>query len=123
MVPSTFIRDNDQKYGQHFAAVAAGAQIDIIKTPLRAPRANAVCERFIGSVRRECLDHLLVRDDQHLFAMLKVYVEYFNTCRPHQGLNQQIPEPISDTAPPATGPVLARSILGSLHHHYYRAVA
>ena len=118
--PKHLICDNDQKYGQHFAA---GAQIDVIKTAFRAPRANAVCERFIGSVRRECLDHLLIRDDHHLFRTLKAYVDYFNTCRPHQGLNQQIPQPVADIAPFLTGPILARPILGGLHHHYYRIAA
>ncbi len=59
--PKHLIRDNDHKYGVRFATVAAGAQIDVITTPYQAPRANAVCERFVGSVRRECLDWLLIR--------------------------------------------------------------
>jgi putative transposase len=122
--PKHLIRDNDNKYGQHFAAVAAGVGIKVVKTPIRAPRANAVCERFIGSVRRECLDHLLIRDERHLFRMLKVYTEYFNTCRPHQGLGQRIPQLSPDSSPSlVSGSVLARPILGGLHHHYYRAAA
>ena len=113
-----------RNYGQHFAAVAAGVGIEVIKTPIRAPRANAVCERFIGSVRRECLDHLLIRGERHLFRMLKAYTEYFNTCRPHQGLDQRIPQLAPESSPPLlSGPVLARPILAGLHHHYYRAAA
>ncbi|MDP9311672.1 MAG: integrase, partial [Chloroflexota bacterium] len=54
------IRDNDAKYGHQFAAVAAGTGIEVLRTPLKAPRANAICERLLGSVRRECLDHLLI---------------------------------------------------------------
>jgi putative transposase len=121
--PKYLIRDNDQKYGQQFAAVAAGAQIEVIKTSLCAPRANTICERFIGSVRRECLNHLLVRDERHLFRILKPYIEYFNTCRPHQSLGQRLPQPPEAPTSLNTGLILARPILGGLHHHYYRAVA
>ncbi|MEP7284800.1 MAG: integrase core domain-containing protein [Chloroflexota bacterium] len=121
--PMHLIRDNDQKYGQHFAAVAAGAGIDVIKTPIRAPRANAICERFIGSVRRECLNHFLIRDEYQLFRILKAYTEYFNACRPHQGLAQRLPQPPHEVSVPTlSGPVLARPLLGGLHHHYYRLV-
>jgi putative transposase len=122
--PKHLIRDNDKKYGQHFAAVVASAQIDLIKTPLCAPRANAVCERFIGSVRRECLNHLLIRDESHLFRMLKAYIQYFNSCRPHQGIGQRLPQPQSEAVRlPQTGPIVARTILDGLHHHYYWAAA
>jgi len=122
--PKHLIRDNDQKYGQHFAAVATGAQIEVIKTPFRAPRANAVCERFIGSVRRECLNHLLIRDERHLFRMLKAYIQYFNSCRPHQGIGQRLPQsPPGEATLRQTGPIVTRPILGGLHHHYYRAAA
>jgi transposase InsO family protein len=122
--PKHLIRDNDPKYGPHFAAVAAGAQIEVIKTPFRAPRANAICERFIGSVRRECLNHLLIRDERHLFRLLKAYIHYFNSCRPHQGIGQRLPQPQPEEASmPQNGPLVARPILGGLHHHYYRAAA
>jgi hypothetical protein len=122
--PKHLIRDNDQKYGSHFAAVAAGAQTDVIKTPFRAPHANAVCERFIGSVRRECLNHLLIRDERHLFRMLKAYIQYFKTCRPHQGIGQRLPQsPLEEVTVRQTGPILAHSVLSGLHHYYYRAAA
>jgi putative transposase len=103
------IRDNDDKYGVHFAAVAAGAHIDIITTPIEVPRANGICERFVGSVRRECLDHLLVFGEGHLRRIMSAYVEYFNTLRPHQGLAQRIPIPPPVTSSRVCGSSLARS--------------
>jgi putative transposase len=80
---------------------------------------NATCERFLGSVRRECLDHVIVLSRRHLLAVLAEYVRYFNHARPHQGLNQNSP-----TDPrPATlvGEVIAFPVLGGLHHDYRRA--
>ena len=61
-------------------------------TPYHAPRANAICERFLGSVRRECLDHLLIFHEKQLHRVLHAYVEYFNQARPHQGIQQRVPE-------------------------------
>jgi len=123
-VPPSNARAPERSLQLYLTVQVVGAQIDIIKTPFRAPRANAVCERFIGSVRRECLNHLLIRDERHLFRMLKAYIHYFNTCRPHQGLQQRLPQaPSGEAISPQTGPILAQPILGGLHHHYYRAVA
>ena len=105
--------------GVHFAAVAAGAGIDVVTTPLQAPRANAVCERFIGSVRRECLDWLLIWGEGHLRRVLRAYSEYFNTQRPHQGLNQRVPMASTPGATPSpSGRLVACPILGGLHHAY-----
>jgi putative transposase len=64
--PRFLIRDNDGKYGQCFTRVANDRQIEVLKTPVEAPQANAICERFIGSVRRECLDHLLILSERQL---------------------------------------------------------
>src|SRR5688572_15417634 len=89
--PRYLMRDNDANYGPHFAAGAHGTGIAVLRTPIRAPRANAICERLIGSVRRECLDHLLILGEQQLHWVLKDYVAYFNAARPHQGIPQQIP--------------------------------
>ena len=74
--PRFLIRDNDSKFGLEFARVAAGAGIKVLKTPVAAPNANAVCERFQESVRRECLDHLSVLGQRHLYRMIKAYVTY-----------------------------------------------
>jgi putative transposase len=90
--PKYLIRDNDSKFGVSFAQVADTSNIEMLKTPYNAPRANAICERFLGSVRRECLDHLLILHEKQLQRVLGAYVLYFNQARPHQGIRQQIPE-------------------------------
>src|SRR5207253_7213833 len=88
--PKYLIRDNDRKFGQHFARVAATSGIKVLRTPYRTPQANAVCERFLGSVRREGLDHFLILQEKQLQRLLKAYVLYYNQARPHQGLEQRI---------------------------------
>ena len=72
--------------------VAATSGIKILKTPYHAPRANAICERFMRSVRQACLDHLLIFQEKQLQRVLNAYVAYFNQARPHQGIAQRIPE-------------------------------
>ncbi len=95
----------------------------MLRTPIKAPRANAVCERLLGSVRRECLDHILILSEQHLRRVLKEYVAYFNQARPHQSLDQRVPEPHDRSGPTigTTGQVIAFPVLGGLHHEYRRA--
>jgi putative transposase len=74
--PKYLIRDNDCKFGVNFARVAHTSRIEILKTPYHAPRANAICERFLGSVRRECLDHLLIFHEKQLHRVLNAYALY-----------------------------------------------
>src|SRR5215831_2727473 len=107
--PKYLIRDNDGKFGVGFARVAKTSHIEILKTPYHAPRANAICERFLGSVRRECLDHLLILQEKQLQRVLGAYVQYFNRARPHQGIKQQIPGSHDGPAPPdhVSGKVLS----------------
>ncbi len=119
--PTYLIRDNDAKYGPHFNAVAVGSGIEVLRTPIKAPRANAICERLLGSIRRECLDHLLVVSEAHLRRVLNEYVRYFNRARPHQGIGQQIPEPPESATAGERGKVIAFPVLGGLHHDYRRA--
>ena len=88
--PRFLIRDRDRKYGDAFVRVAQGSSMEIQKTPNRAPKANASCERFLGSVRRECLDHILVLGERQLHRVIAEYVKYFNQARPHQGIEQKI---------------------------------
>jgi len=103
-------------------ATGATTGIEVVRTAYRAPRENALCERFLGSVRRECLDHLLVLGEAHLRRILRAYVAYFNTERPHQGIGQQIPAPSATAASGKDGgSVHAVPILGGLHHAYRRA--
>ena len=120
--PRFLIRDNDGKYGPAFARVAAASGITVLRTPIRAPRPNATCERFLGSVRRECLDHLLVLGEAHLRRVLREYVAYFNPARPHQGIGQAIPGAPGPAPPPRpAAPIVAIPVLGGLHHDYRRA--
>jgi putative transposase len=122
MTPRFLIRDNDSKFGPLFARVASSSGTKVLKTPYHAPRANAYCERFLGSVRRECLDHLLILHEQQLSRVLRAYVSYFNQARPHQGLQQQIPNPPASAPLDETkeGLLLALPVLGGLHHDYRR---
>ena len=85
------IRDRDSKFTAAFDAVFAGADIRIIRTPVRAPRANAIAERWIGTLRRECLDHLLIIGQRHLATVLQEFVEHYNAHRPHRSLHQRPP--------------------------------
>jgi len=122
--PKYLIRDNDGKFGLGFERVAKTSRIEILKTPYHVPQANAICERFLGSVRRECLDHLLILHEKQLQRVLNAYARYFNRARPHQGIKQQIPEQKAGSAPEdhTCGKVLAFPILGGLHHDYRRSV-
>ena len=88
------ICDNDTKYGPvfHAAATLCACGLNVIHTPYAAPRANAFCERFVGSLRRECLDHIPVLGNRQLVRVMTRYSEYFNQARPHQGLAQRTPE-------------------------------
>jgi transposase InsO family protein len=115
--PRFLIRDNDAKFGPSFARVARGTGIEVLKTPYRAPRANAICEWFLGSLRRECLDHLLILNERHLYRGVGEYKEYFNHARPHQGVEQRIP--CQPEAPPVSGKLSSRPVLRGLHHDYY----
>jgi putative transposase len=120
--PRFLIRDNDGKYGPCFDRLAAASGIRVLRTPVRAPRANATCERFLGSVRRECLDHLLVLGEAHLRRILRAYVGYFNRARPHQGISQATPAGSVPLTPhgACAGRIAAFPILGGLHHDYRR---
>jgi transposase InsO family protein len=118
--PRFIIRDRDDKFGRDFDRAAQGIGTRVLKTPVRAPRANAVCERFLGSVRRECLDHVLVLGEQHLFEVLVDYCRFFNEARPHQGMDQRVPLG-SSAAVQGNGAVVALPVLNGLHHDYRRA--
>jgi putative transposase len=120
--PKYLLCDNDSKFGSCFARVAATSAIDMLKTPYHAPRANAICERFLRSVRQECLDHLLILHERQLQRVLNAYVAYFNRARPHQGIQQQIPESSgsSGSTQHEGTRVVAVPILGGLHHDYQK---
>jgi transposase InsO family protein len=113
------IRDRDAKFTAAFDALLAAAGIRIIRTPARAPRANAVAERWISSARRECLDRMLITGERHLRLVLSEYVEHYNVHRPHRTLCQS--PPAGRDRPPATDPnvrVMRRDRLGGLIREY-----
>jgi len=119
--PRCLIRDNDRKYGTEFERAARG--LEILRTPIRAPKANAVCERFVGSVRREGLDYMIILNEFHLHRVIKAYVAYFNRARPHQGIAGAIPIPSTRVVPELNShsQIVAIPVLGALHHDYRRA--
>jgi transposase InsO family protein len=97
------IRDRDSKFTMAFDQVLAGNGARIIKTPVRSPRANSYAERYVGTLRRECLDHLLIHGERHLRRMLAEYARHYNEHRPHQSREQRPPlhepgQPIDMTA-------------------------
>jgi transposase InsO family protein len=113
------IRDRDAKFTAAFDAVLTAAGVRIIKTPVRAPRANAIAERWISSARRECLDRMLITGERHLRLVLGEYADHYNLHRPHRAL-QQAP-PAGRPVPPAPGAnvrVLRQDRLGGLIHEY-----
>ena len=119
--PKYLIRDRDKKYATCFSAVALGSGIKEVKTPYRTPQANGICERFMGSFRRECLHHVLIRDDKHVERIITEYTAYFNEERPHQGIDQRIPHYYeAPKSKPTIGHVTSKSILDGLHHSYSR---
>ena len=122
IAPRFLIHDNDAKFGTQFERVAVVSNVELLATPYQAPRANALCERFIGSVRRECLDHLLILHERHLRGVLNAYVAYFNDERPHQGIGQATPARGRSDPPVQHGGryVERTAILGGLHHAYRR---
>ena len=89
--PKYLIRDRDSTYAAHCSAVAVSAGIQELKTPYRTPRANGICERFMGSLRRECIDHVLIHGDKHVQWVVREYKAYYNEERPHQGIGQRVP--------------------------------
>jgi putative transposase len=119
--PRYLVCDRDNKYGSLFLSVAKGTGIQVLKTPVRAPKANAICERFIGSLKRECLDHMLTLHSNQLQRIVRAYVEYYNHSRPHQGIGQRVPAQFPRSYPPSSGPIIATPVLGGLHHAYSRA--
>jgi transposase InsO family protein len=102
--------------------VAKGAGARVLRTAVQAPLMNAVCERFLGSVRRECLDHIVILSEAHLRHVLAEYaLSYFNTARPHQGIGQRTPVPSERVRASFPGSVTAIPVLGGLHYEYRAA--
>jgi len=106
----------DTKFTASLDHIFASIGVETILAPVRSPRANAFAERWVRTVRRDCLDHLLVLSPQHLETILADYVDHYNRARPHRGL--QLTPPRSPAAPHATGAIRRRDVLGGLIHEY-----
>ena len=118
------LHDNDSRFGCHFDRALRHMGIRPISTPLCAPLANAICERVIGTLRREVLDHMLIWNARHLVRTLHEACRWYNEARPHQTLGQQTPRgytPPEEPVPPSD--VVSIPVLGGLHHEYHPKAA
>jgi transposase InsO family protein len=120
--PRYLLRDRDSIYGLQFEARARSLGMEQKLIAARWPWQNPFVERLIGSIRRECLDHVLVLHAGHLHRVLADYFDYFHRHRPHRGLNQDCPEP-RPIEPPDQGKIIALPVVGGLHHRYTRQAA
>ena len=114
-------RDRDSKFTAVFDEVLAGNGMRIIKTPVRSPRANSFAERYVGTLRRECLDHLLIHGERHLRRILAEYAQHYNEHRPHQSREQRPPLQEPGQAIEMTGRITRRQIVHGLINEYRRA--
>jgi transposase InsO family protein len=115
------LRDRDGTFTAAFDAVVTAADIEIIRTPPQAPRANAIAERWVATVRRECTDRMLTAGQRHLRAVLDEYVSHYNEHRPHQALAQRPPNPAPAVVDRSAGPARRRPILAGLINEYPQA--
>jgi transposase InsO family protein len=115
------IRDHDTKFTQSFDTVFEASGIEIVNIPYQAPNANAVAERWVRSVREECLDRLIILNERHLRRVLQEYTTYYNERRPHQSLEQDSPLGLESRS--IHGPIRCRHVLGGVIRDYYRDAA
>ena len=120
--PALLVRDRDAKFPPAFDAVFAAERLHVVRTPVRAPRANAVAERWVGTVRRECLDWLLILGRRHLEVVLREFVRHYNAARPHRALDLRPPLARERPVHP-TGTIIRRDRLDGLIHEYVRRAA
>jgi transposase InsO family protein len=117
------IRDRDSKFTREFDTVFRSEGIKIIKTPVHAPKANAFAERFVRTARAECLDWLLIVNRRHLEHVLRVFIDHYNTHRPHRALSLRPPAPAANmlAIPPPSSSIERRDRIGGLVHEYHAA--
>ena len=119
------IHDRDNSYSPPLDSALAAMGLRILKTPSRAPQANAYCKRLVDSVRRQCLDFSIPLSEKHLRRTRKLWVEHYNKDRPHSSLGPGIPDPARDLPQAASSYcvpkgycVIAKPVLNGLHHEY-----
>lgn len=121
--PRFLIHDRDTRFQGRFKRRAAVMNIERVVTARKSHKMNAICERVIGTLRRECLNHFIILGERHLHRILKEYIEeYYHTDRTHQGLDNDCPVPRA-VDPPENGKVISIPVLGGLHHRYRRKAA
>jgi putative transposase len=117
------LRDRDAKFSGPVDEAFRTEGITAVKTPVRSPRANAFAERWVGTARRECLDHILIFGRRHLERVLAVYAEHYNRGRPHRGPDLEPPQPRFDPGTVPRRKIQRRDVLEGLVHEYERAAA
>jgi putative transposase len=117
------VRDRAGQFAASFDSVLADAGIDVVTIPPRCPRANCYAERFVGTVRRELTDRLLIINERHLTSVLNRYVSHYNHRRPHRARDHTPPLPDHPIAGPGYRSVRRRRVLGGLINEYEPAVA
>ena len=119
------LRDRGSNFTTSFGAVFQATGTTIVRTAVQAPRINAICERLIGTLRRELLDRTMILNHAHLRAVLAEYQEHYNTARPHQGIGQRVPgtepAPRVPAADPGTYQIRRKPVLSGLINEYERA--
>jgi putative transposase len=115
--------DRDSTFRAAFDQVFHSEGIRVIHAPIRAPQANAYAERFVRTVRTECLDWLLILGRRHLERVLGIYTAHYNGERPHRGLALLSPDSATAATPSSAGEIERRDRLGGLIHEYHRAAA
>jgi transposase InsO family protein len=120
--PRFLVRDRDGIYGGEFVRRVAGMGIEQVPISARSPWQNPYVERVIGSIRRECLDHVIIFSERQLRRMLRDYFEYYHGSRTHLGLEKDCPVP-REIEPPRIGPLNEQPMVGGLHHRYFRRAA
>jgi transposase InsO family protein len=115
------IRDRDSRFTAAFDAVLSGNGTRVIKTPVRSPRATSYAERFVGTLRRECLDRVLILGERHLREVPAVYARHYNGHRPQQSLQQEPPQRQPGHAVDITARIERRQVIGGLISEYHRA--